>query len=67
MAPVVEEIEKAVSELPKVQLTKFRSWYESFDSATWDEQVEEDVSSGALDAFAQKATLDHRAGRTTRL
>ena len=67
MAPVVEEIEKAVSELPQVQLTKFRSWYENFDSAAWDEQIEEDASSGTLDAFAQKALIDHREGRTTRL
>ena len=67
MARAVEEIEKAVSELPADQLRAFRAWYEKFDADAWDEQLEEDAVAGKLDALAEAALADHRAGRSRKL
>ncbi|MCF6210480.1 MAG: hypothetical protein L3K24_07380 [Gammaproteobacteria bacterium] len=64
MAKSVEDVEKAVAQLPPDQLKKFRAWYEKFDSDTWDEQIEKDISAGKLDALAEVAIADHKAGKT---
>jgi len=32
----VEEVEKAVTQLPADQLREFRAWYEKFDAEIWD-------------------------------
>jgi len=67
MGIAVEEIEKVVAELPPNQLKRFRSWYEKFDSNAWDKQIENDIASGKLDALAEAALADHKAGKTQRL
>lgn len=67
MARTVEEIEEAVSVLPPDQLREFRAWYEEFDSEAWDQQIERDANSGRLDALAEAAIADHKAGRSKRL
>ncbi len=67
MGVAVEEIEKVVAKLPPNQLRRFRSWYEKFDSDTWDEQIEEDIATGKLDALAEAAIADHEAGKTRKL
>lgn len=54
----IEEIEKAVSHLPKPELEKFRSWFYKFDAEAWDIQFEEDVLSGKLDQLANQALED---------
>ena len=67
MAKLVEDIEKAITELPQEQLREFRAWYEEFDSAAWDEQIERDVASGKLDAIADTAIASHKAGKSRKL
>jgi hypothetical protein len=67
MAITVKEIEKAISQLPQDQLQQFRTWYEKFDSAAWDEQIEKDIKARKLDALAEAAIADHKAGKTKRL
>jgi len=67
MAITIEEIEKTVARLPPDQLRKFRAWYERFDADAWDEQIEEDIKAGALDALAEAAIADHKEGKTKRL
>ena len=61
MGKTVEDIEKAVSELPQDQLRVFRAWYERFDSDAWDEQIEKDAAGGKFDALAEAAIADHKA------
>jgi hypothetical protein len=51
----VQEIEKAVTLLPKPELNKFRRWFEKFDANVWDKQFEEDVQAGKLDHLADQA------------
>jgi hypothetical protein len=37
---------------------------DDFDEEAFDRQIEEDAISGRLDAFAEEALEDYRAGRT---
>lgn len=60
----VEEIERAVSELPADELRRFREWFAAFEEDLWDRQIERDVSSGRLDALVDEARTEHRSGRT---
>ena len=45
---IVQDLEKAVSNLPPEELAKFRSWFEEFDAGAWDEQFEKDAISQSL-------------------
>jgi hypothetical protein len=67
MVRTVEEIGKAVVQLPPDQLRIFRAWYEKFDSDSWDEQIEKDIMVGKLDTLAEAAIADHKTGKTTKL
>jgi hypothetical protein len=60
----IQEIERAVSELTPQELAEFRRWFHDFDAAEWDRQLEADVAAGRLDALADEALADLRAGRT---
>lgn len=64
MARTVKDIEKAITQLPQNQLRQFRAWYEKFDIDSWDEQIEKDVAAGKLDALAEAAIADHKAGKS---
>ena len=61
----IHDIEQAVERLEPVELAEFRAWFESFDADAWDRQLEADAAAGRLDAFAQEALADLRAGRGT--
>ncbi len=63
----VFEIENAVPKLSRSELAAFRDWFLGFDAAAWDNQFEEDVAAGRLDALADEAVADLRAGRCTDL
>ena len=63
----VTEISGAVRRLPKQELARFRKWFAEFDAAAWDREFKEDVAAGRLDALANEALQDARAGRTTEL
>ena len=61
----VNEIERAVRQLTPAELDAFREWFAEFDAAAWDRQLEDDVAAGRLDALAEEALTDLRAGRCT--
>jgi hypothetical protein len=61
----VSEIEEAVERLTPAELDAFRMWFAQFDATAWDRQMEEDVAAGRLDALADEALEDLRAGRCT--
>ena len=63
----VKEIEKAIAELPPKKLSILRSWFEKFDAAVWDKQIERDVKAGKLDALANKALSDYKKGKCKEL
>ncbi|MBV8798766.1 MAG: hypothetical protein JOY77_04550 [Alphaproteobacteria bacterium] len=59
----VEELEKAVANLPREQLATFCEWFEAFVADEWDRQMEEDAKSGKLDKLFAESEADFRAGR----
>ena len=63
----LEDIEKALTELPADQLAEFRAWFEAFDAARFDERIERDAKTGRLDRLAEQALTDFRAGRAREL
>ena len=65
--PKLEDIEKAVAELPLDQFARFRAWFEEFDAARFDQKIERDAGTGKLDRLAEQALADFRAGRAREL
>ncbi|MBS0422962.1 MAG: hypothetical protein JSR71_00685 [Proteobacteria bacterium] len=63
----MEDVVKAVEQLPQDQLKQFRAWFQEFDSEAWDEQIEKDTKTGKLDILAQGAIADHHAGKSKKL
>jgi hypothetical protein len=63
----LEDIERAVAELPAEQLVEFRAWFEEFEAARFDERIERDAKAGRLDRLADQAVADFRAGRVREL
>jgi hypothetical protein len=63
----IEDLEKAVAELPPDQLLQFRAWFEAFEAARFDQDIERDAEAGKLDRLAEQAVADYRAGRAREL
>lgn len=63
----VEDIEKAVAKLRPDDLARFRTWFEAFDAAQFDQKIERDAKAGKLDRLAEQALTDFRAGRAREL
>lgn len=63
----INDIEKAVANLPPNDLARFREWFEEFDALQWDQQFEGDVLTGKLDAMAMEAIADFNKGNCEEL
>ena len=59
----LDELERAVSELPTAELTEFAQWFEEYLESLWDQQIERDYRTGKLDELKAKALADFEAGR----
>ena len=59
----VHETETLVSKLSRRELLAFRDWFSEFDAAMWDNQFQEDVAAGHLEALADEAICGLREGR----
>jgi hypothetical protein len=59
----VEEITRAVEQLPPEKLAEFQAWYEAFAAALFDAQIERDALNGKLDKLVERSEADFRAGR----
>ena len=60
----VEAITAAIAELPPEQVAQIRAWLDERAAAEWDAQIEQDERTGRLDALAERARSEHRAGQT---
>jgi hypothetical protein len=60
----VEGITTAIAELPPEQVEQIRAWLNEQAETKWDAQIEEDERAGRLNALAERALAEHRAGRT---
>ena len=63
----VQDIENAIRQLSTEDLAALRTWFAAFDAELWEQQFEEDVGAGRLDALAQEAIQALREGRCTDL
>lgn len=60
----LDKSEKEVRGLDRKELAVFRNWFQDFDAEEWDRQIEMDVASGRLEALAEQALQEHKAGKT---
>ena len=60
----VEAITAAIAKLPPEQVAQIRAWLAEQADAEWDAQIEQDERAGRLDALAERALAEHKAGRT---
>ena len=64
---VLQDIEQAVKQLSKEELSAFRAWFAEFDAELWDKQFESDVVEGRLNALAGRALQHLQEGNCTDL
>jgi hypothetical protein len=60
----VEEITAAIAALPREQVAQIRAWLDERAEAEWDAQLEQDEREGRLNALAERALAEHKAGKT---
>jgi hypothetical protein len=63
----IVEIERAVKELSEKEYSMFRRWFNDYDHARWDAQIENDASNNRLAALSQQALQEYRSGTFTEL
>lgn len=59
----VKDIESAIAQLPPSELAELAKWFEEFHARAWDEQLEQDMKAGRLDALLKQAEQDFEQGR----
>jgi hypothetical protein len=59
----VQEIESAISQLPRAQVAELAAWFEQFHAQLWDTQIEQDVRGGRLDSLLDETARELYAGR----
>ena len=63
----IERLERDVQALAPNELAAFRKWFQEFDAAAWDLQIEDDVRAGKLDGLADAALKASGAGKCSEL
>lgn len=58
----VKEIEQAITQLPRNEVTELVSWLHEYHHQLWDQQIEDDLDSGRLDALIADAEKEYAAG-----
>jgi hypothetical protein len=59
----IKEIESAIAQLPHSELAELAKWVEEFQARVWDEQLEQDMKAGRLDALLKHAEQDFEQGQ----
>jgi len=60
----VDAITTAIAELSPDKVAQIRAWLNERAEQEWDSQIEQDERAGRLNALAEHALAEHRAGRT---
>ena len=60
--PDLEQIEAAILSLSSSEFERLRLWFFELDYERWDEQIEQDIENGKLEALAQEAIAEFKAG-----
>ena len=58
----VQEIEKAIVELPSREVTALLSWLSEHHARLWDAQIADDLDAGRLDALLAEVDQEYAAG-----
>ena len=64
MAASLKKIEEQISSLNPEQLKQFRAWYEEFDAADWDRQIESDAHANRSEELSKEALSEHNDGKS---
>jgi hypothetical protein len=59
----VQEIETAITRLPRAQVAELAAWFEEFHAQLWNNQIEQDARDGRLDSLLDETKRDFDAGR----
>ena len=59
----VQEIESAISQLPRAQVAELATWFEQFHAELWDTQIEQDMRDGRLNSLLEETKRDFDSGR----
>jgi hypothetical protein len=58
----LEQIEAAILTLPSNDFQRLKQWFFDLDYQRWDDQLEQDIADGKLEALAEEALADFKAG-----
>ena len=58
----LEQIEAAILTLPSNEFQRLRQWFFDVDYQLWDDQLEQDVTNGKLEALAEEAIAEFKSG-----
>jgi hypothetical protein len=59
----LEQIEAAILTLPSQDFERLRQWFFDLDYQRWDEQLEQNIADGKLEALAQEAIAEFESGQ----
>jgi hypothetical protein len=59
----IKEIESAITQLPPSEFAELAKWFEEFQAQVWDEQLEQDMKAGRLDALIKQAEQEFEQGQ----
>ena len=60
----VQQIEKAITQLPPKELAELVSRLEEYHAQVWDQQIEEDLEAGRLDKIVAEVEEEYTGGLT---
>jgi hypothetical protein len=63
----LEQIEAAILTLSSDEFQQFRQWFFDIDYQRWDEKIEQDIAHGKLDALAEEAIAEYKAGHSRKM
>ena len=63
----IEQIERAITQLPPKELAELVRWLEDYQAKVWDKQIEEDLEAGRLDKVLAEVEEEYAAGSATPL
>lgn len=62
----IQELEKAVTQLPSPELAQFTAWFQEYQANIWDKQIENDLEAGRLDTLLAEVDKEYKAGWRSR-
>lgn len=60
----IQQIEQSIEALTETEFDEFSEWFDALRQRRWESEFEFDAKAGKLDALANEALTDFKAGRT---